>query len=140
MNISRRPARLEDLEWLDPFYEGLMRPYVEITHRWDTNKFRENFDPERVSIIQVDDQEIGMLRIDVNADHIYLGDLQIASEYQRKGIGSVLLKEVIQSALERHLPIRLRVLKGNPAISLYERYGFIIWEEFDNSYVLEYSV
>ena len=38
MNITLRQAKPEDVDWLDEFYEGLMRPYVELTHDWDEKR------------------------------------------------------------------------------------------------------
>ena len=43
MNITLRQSKPEDLDWLDEFYESLMRPYVELTHAWDEKKFRKNY-------------------------------------------------------------------------------------------------
>lgn len=140
MKITQRQANERDIDWLDPFYESLMRPYVELTHEWDFDKFRAGYDPLKASIIQYNGRDIGLLRIDVYADHIYLGDLQIHNDYQRLGIGSTLLAEVIKQAGTAGLPVRLRVLKGNPAKCLYERNGFEIAEELDNCYVLQYPV
>ena len=63
MNISLRKAIPTDIEWLDPFYESLMRPYVELTHEWDTELFRKSFTPETTEIIQLDGKDIGMMKL-----------------------------------------------------------------------------
>ena len=139
MLITTRRAIPEDLEWLDRLYERLMRPYVELTHEWKEEVFRENFSPDRMDIIQVDGVDAGMLSVVEKTDHIYIADMQLAETYQRRGIGSDLITRVIESARERHLPVRLRVLIGNPAIHLYKRHGFNIVEELDNCFVLECS-
>ncbi|WP_310481007.1 hypothetical protein [Chamaesiphon sp. VAR_48_metabat_403] len=55
MKISQRDALAADLEWLEPFYESIMRPYyVELNCEWDDTKFREYFDPDKTKIIQAD--------------------------------------------------------------------------------------
>jgi GNAT superfamily N-acetyltransferase len=48
----------------------------------------------------------------------------LVPEYQRRGIGSSLLDRLIREAEGEGLPIHLRLLKVNPALSLYERKGF----------------
>ena len=132
--VGIRAARAEDVEWLEPFYESLMRPYVELTHEWDTTIFRKCFDPEVSSIIQYDGQDIGLLVVKDRDDGIYLGDLQLKTEFQGKGIGTYLMKQVLISEHRGERDIRLRVLKGNPAINLYRRLGFKVDQELDNAY------
>jgi 2-amino-4-hydroxy-6-hydroxymethyldihydropteridine diphosphokinase len=137
MKISQRNATLDDLEWLELFYESMMRPYVELTHEWDSTKFREDFDPQIIKVIQADGIDIGMMKVEEREDCIYLGDLQIDRAYQNKGIGTNLIKTVIRSASIVNKPVRLRVLKGNPAKGLYIRLGFQFIQALDNAYILE---
>lgn len=136
MDISLRAARKSDIEWLEPFYELLMRPYVELTHSWDSMKFRESFDASLVSIVMIENEDVGMLKKEHRGDDLYLGDIQIHDDYQGRGIGTYLIKKVIEEGESLDLPVRLRVLKGNPAHELYLRLGFIEEEELDNCYQL----
>ena len=137
MEISQRATSLEDIEWLEPFYESIMKPYVELTHEWDSTKFREHFDPKIIKIIQADGIDIGMLKVEEREDCIYLGDIQIDSGYRGKGIGTKLIKTVIRSGNLAKKPIRLRVLKGNPARELYVRLGFKEIQLLPNCYIME---
>ena len=132
MSVSLRQAISDDIVWLDGFYESLMRPYVELTHEWDDTMFKESFDPGKISIIQFDGKDIGMLKTEVREDHLFLCDIQIAKDYQGNGIGTSLVKQVIEDGRNKGLMVRLRVLKGNPAIRLYERLGFAEFEVLDN--------
>jgi GNAT superfamily N-acetyltransferase len=141
MKISQRAAVPEDIEWLEPFYESIMRPYyVELKWEWDDRKFCEFFDPNITKVIQADGIDIGMLRVEEREGCIYLGDIQIDSAYRGQGIGTQLIKTVIQSANIANKPVRLRVLKGNPAKELYLRLGFQEVETLDNCCILERTV
>ena len=140
MIFSQRPAQIEDRKWLEPFYESLMRPYVELTHTWDSSLFKKYFAPEKVSIIQVNNKDIGMIIVEYFDDHIYLSDIQIDRSFQNNGIGSTILQSLISQAKQTSRPIRLKVLKGNPAKALYERFEFRLSEEFEHSVALEYEV
>lgn len=124
MQITLRPAVAKDIDWLEPFYEGLMRPYVELTHSWSEVIFRESFNHKLVKIIQCDGSDIGMIKVEKRARFIFLGDIQIFRKYQNKGIGRKLITDVLEQARKNKLPVKLRVLKGNPAIRLYRRLGF----------------
>ena len=50
-----------------------MRPYVEKTHDWDETLFDKYFEPEKVSVIQVNGIDSGVLKVEYLEDHIYLG-------------------------------------------------------------------
>lgn len=141
MKISQRAAVPEDIEWLEPFYESIMRPYyVELKWEWDDSKFREFFDPNITKVIQADGIDIGMLRVQEREDCIYLGDIQLDNAYRGQGIGTQLIETVIQSANIANKPVRLRVLKGNPAKELYLRLGFKEVETLDDCYILKRTV
>ena len=56
------------------------------------------------------------------------------SEFQRRGIGSGLLDLLIRESEGARLPIHLRILKVNPALSLYERKEFRVVRH-ENPYV-----
>jgi GNAT superfamily N-acetyltransferase len=137
MNISQRAATFDDLDRLDRFYESIMRPYVELTHQWDRTKFRSHFDTKIIKVIQADGIDIGMLKVEERDDYIYLGDIQLDRAYQNQGIGTKIIETVIRSATIASKPIRLRVLKGNPAKALYLRLGFQAIETLENCYILE---
>ncbi|MEO0794945.1 MAG: GNAT family N-acetyltransferase [Verrucomicrobiota bacterium] len=139
MKVILRQAKSSDLEWLAPFYEALMRPIVELTHAWDDNLFREKFEPEFTSIIQLGRENIGMLKVQPLDDHLFLGDIQIAAEHQRKGIGSALVEDILISARQAGLPVRLKVLQGNSAAGFYERFGFREIRELDNCVEMEWQ-
>ena len=139
MNISLRQAKPEDLEWLDEFYERMMRPYVELTHAWDEKRFRKNYNTKTISVIQLDGEDIGMLKTEKRKDHIYLGDIQLKEAFQRRGIGTSLIRDVIEKAKADGLPLRLRVLKENPVVELYNRLGFVKTKEFKHCHELEWS-
>jgi GNAT superfamily N-acetyltransferase len=78
-----------------------------------------------------------MLKVEEREDCIYLGDIQIDRAYRGKGIGTQLIKTAIESAMIANKPIRLRVLKGNPAKDLDLRLGFREIQVLENCYMME---
>jgi GNAT superfamily N-acetyltransferase len=64
--------------------------------------------------------------------------LYLLKEFQRRGLGTQLVKRLFVEARELNIPIRLRVLAVNPAKGLYERLGFVVVERTPERYFLEW--
>ena len=133
MNYNLRPATQDDIDELEIRYEQVMRPYVELTHRWDPGHFRKNFDPSQNQVITVGGQNAGLLKVNETRFHIRLLDIQLWPEFQNRGTGSAILQSIIARADRLKLPIILRVLNGNPARRLYQRLGFVEVELLENA-------
>jgi ribosomal protein S18 acetylase RimI-like enzyme len=112
-----------------------MRPYVELTWgTWDDalqeEFFRKNFSSETVQIISVDGRDAGLLNVEREPDGIFLANLQIHPSFQNRGLGSAVLRELLESASVLHAPVRLQVLRVNAAACrLYARFGFSVYSE-----------
>ncbi|WP_455220253.1 N-acetyltransferase family protein [Kaarinaea lacus] len=60
-------------------------------------------------------------------DHAFIGNVFIAPEYRRQGLGKLLLTYMIKAAFEKYRlrEVRLSVFSDNaPAIALYQSFGF----------------
>jgi ribosomal protein S18 acetylase RimI-like enzyme len=140
-SLQLRAATSEDAEFLFQLLRATMREYVEQTWSWDEKwqraHFQERFDPAKNQIVVLDDLDIGVIAAERREDEVFLGSLYILPEYQRRGIGTLLIKSVLDGAFREGLPVRLRVLKVNPARRLYERLGFLVVEEADTHYVMK---
>ncbi len=64
-------------------------------------------------------------------DELFLSELQLLPQFQRRGIGSGIIRQLQSEAKSRGLPLRLQVLRDNQAQRLYERLGFIVMGETD---------
>jgi ribosomal protein S18 acetylase RimI-like enzyme len=65
------------------------------------------------------------LGLDEFADHLYVGEIVFATAFQGRGIGTTLLKQVLQRAGEQSLLVPLPTLRANQrAAALYRRLGF----------------
>jgi GNAT superfamily N-acetyltransferase len=84
-----------------------------------------------VAIIQADGVDVGWLQTVLSKSEHMLGQLFVDAPYQRKGIGTEVLRGIIEEASRRGLPVRLAVVKFNPSRRLYERLGFRVTHEDD---------
>ena len=76
-------------------------------------------------IILFEGRPVGRLQVDRGDAAILLRDIEILTEFRNAGIGSRLIKDLMQEATEAGKPIGLHVLASSPAARLYERLGFV---------------
>jgi ribosomal protein S18 acetylase RimI-like enzyme len=92
---------------------------------------------KRPQIILYNNKPIGTIRTVSNEDCLEIEQFYILPEYQNKGIGSHLLKSILDDADKTGLSAKLAVLKINPAISLYRRHGFETTGSNEYQYLME---
>jgi len=76
------------------------------------------------TIIQIDGMGIGRLYVARQDDCLRLIELTIAPEWRGRGIGTDILRSLMNEAHGGKVPVRLHVQTNNPARTLYLRHGF----------------
>jgi GNAT superfamily N-acetyltransferase len=116
---STRPE-LTGLGWpaqqLDAFIR--MQFAAQIRH------YRESFPDATYSIICVDGEPAGRLIVNYAGDEILVVDIALLPEFRRTGIGSGLVRRLLDQADASHLPVRCHVLHDSTARRFWERAGF----------------
>ena len=118
-----------------------MGGYITQIWGWD-EKLQKKFhsrewQEKRPQIIVYDSQPIGTIYTVNNENHLHIEQFYILPEYQNKGIGSHLLKKILDNADKTGTSTELAVLKNNPAISLYRRHDFEITGSNEYQYLME---
>lgn len=133
--INVRIATPEDYGFLYVLHCATMHDYIEATWGWDEawqqSYFQEHFRCETNQIIVLDGHNIGRVEVDYREDGVHIGNIQILPEHQNKGIGSLIILNIIRQAQRHERPVTLQVLKVNPARRFYERLGFVVEGEDD---------
>jgi RimJ/RimL family protein N-acetyltransferase len=75
-------------------------------------------------IILLDAQPIGRLYVARSAEEIQILDITILPEHCNKGIGTPLIKRLMDEAAEAGKPLTIYVESFNPSRRLFERLGF----------------
>ena len=121
-------------------HEGL-RPHIEAYKSWDQAAeeagFRAHFVPELIEIVEVEDQAVGYIKVETRHDHVYVDGVYLAHSHRGLGIGSQLLRNLMKRSHAQGLPVRLRVLRTNPAQHLYLRLGFEAVAETTDAIVMQ---
>ncbi len=140
-NLLFRKATVQDLPFLVALREATMREHVERSQNiYDEEKqlqrVKDKYDCAQIIVLNGED--IGLLKMDGARTPWKLLQIQILPEYQRKGIGEEIIRQILDDAESIGASVTLRVLKGNPAKRLYERLGFRAEEERESSFVMRY--
>jgi GNAT superfamily N-acetyltransferase len=141
MPVILRPAVAADLPFARDTYLGTMRYITDRLPDWDEARhiarFAEGFLLDEVRIIVRTDNDIGWLQVSESDDEIFLKQIFLQPESQRKGIGSQLITDLLERGSRTGKPVRLGVVKINPAVELYKRHGFVITSEDEFKFYME---
>jgi GNAT superfamily N-acetyltransferase len=90
-----------------------------------------------VRIIILDGCDAGWFQTETREDGLFVAQLFVDGRFQRRGIGTRVMSDLIADADGAHLPVRLGVVKMNPAVRLYRRLGFHITHEDDRKFYMK---
>jgi ribosomal protein S18 acetylase RimI-like enzyme len=98
-----------------------------------------NYPDAANQIIVLDGVDAGRVIWTTELGDLTLIDIAILSEHRGKGIGGAVLNWFLEKGRVAGLPVRLSVAKGNRAIRLYERLGFLTAKDLGSHFQMEWS-
>ncbi|GAB2617943.1 GNAT family N-acetyltransferase [Streptomyces capparidis] len=123
-----RSAEPADVEVIAELRARVMRPDLERLGRFDEHRvrqrLRDSFSPLHTSVIEVDGAFAGCVTLRPAEDGRCLEHFYLAPELQGRGLGSAVLRTLLERTDADGVPVRLIVLQGSAARKLYERHGF----------------
>jgi GNAT superfamily N-acetyltransferase len=127
-----RPAEPTDFDFCQHTYFASMTPTIEAL-QLDLSRQRDSFalrwHAAEVRIIALRRKEVGWLQTGSSTDAIFVKQLYLEESFQRRGIGSCVMRTVIDEAAHEGKAVTLAVVKMTPARRLYERLGFSLTDE-----------
>ena len=114
-------TRLDEFRFLE---EQQKQALIRMQYNAQRFQYDEGFPQAESRIILLDDRPVGRMLVDESDREFVLVDIALLPQHRKSGIGTQLLKELLNRAVVARKPIRLHVLKSNPALRLYERLGF----------------
>jgi ribosomal protein S18 acetylase RimI-like enzyme len=122
-----RPAHPDDFDFCTRLYfEGMENIIRELNLDMAAQivGFRQDWDVAQVRIVTLYAKDVGWLQSFVKDDALFLGQLFVDKSLRGQGIGTELIKGLIEEAASAGRAVTLGVVKTNPALRLYERLGF----------------
>lgn len=123
-----RPARPEEFDFAAEIYIAAMRPLMQQLNAWDEPMrraaIRRSFKAADARIISRDGADIGWIQVTERDADYHLTQIQIIEDYCGLGIGSDIIKGLLDRAAREGKTVSLSAVRVNRAIELYKRMGF----------------
>ncbi|MEU3844827.1 GNAT family N-acetyltransferase [Streptomyces sp. NPDC028635] len=128
-----RPAVPSDIDAAVELRAAAMRPDLERLGRYDEHRVRQRlcdrFEPAHTWVIEVDGAVAGCVALRPAEDAHWLEHFFLAPRLHGHGMGSAVLRRLLERTDRAGVPVRLNVLQGSAARRLYERHGFTTQSE-----------
>lgn len=124
-----RSAVDADLDALVEVRAAAMRADLERLGRFDERRvrqrLRDGFVAAHTHVIEMDGVPAGCAALRPAPDAYWLEHFYLHPRVQGAGVGSAVLRMLLERADRAGVPVRLTVLRGSAARRLYERHGFV---------------
>jgi ribosomal protein S18 acetylase RimI-like enzyme len=117
---STREDELAQVEW----DEGVKHAFVEQQFSGQDAHYRGNYPGATLDVIEVDGSRAGRLYVHRGPSDMRIMDIALMPEFRGRGIGTSVLRSLIEEADASARKLSIHVEMNNPARSLYERLGF----------------
>ncbi|MER7441714.1 GNAT family N-acetyltransferase [Micromonospora avicenniae] len=128
-----RPASAADVEAAAELRAVVLREDLERLGRYDERRvrqrLRDGFAPAHTWVIEVGAEFAGCVALRPAEDGHWLEHFYLAPHLQGSGIGTAVLRGLLEQCDREGATVRLNVLQGSPARRLYERHGFTLEAE-----------
>jgi ribosomal protein S18 acetylase RimI-like enzyme len=132
-------ARTEDFDYcVGLYFEAMENIIKQLNLNMEAHLagFRQRWDETQVMIITLDGTNIGWFQSFVKGDALFLAQLFVDRALRGQGIGTAVIKALIEEAGRADRALTLGVVKGNPALRLYKRLGFRITHEDERKFYM----
>src|SRR5262249_43580664 len=119
---STRELELAVVPWSDEQKNA----FLSMQFQAQSRSYRDQFPKADYQVISRAGADLGRLIVNRTTDYedIRLIDIALLPEHRNAGIGTALIKDLLDEATRTERPLRLHVETYNPAYHLYERLGF----------------
>src|SRR5438045_3518923 len=116
-------TRAEEMAMV-PWTEEQKRAFLEMQFEAQASHYAKHYVGAEFLIIEENNAPIGRLYVHRQPHDIRIVDISLMPEHRGKGIGSRLLREILDEGARTNTPVTIHVEDFNPAMRLYERLGF----------------
>ena len=142
MNYKLIKSSSKDIEKLIEYKKKTIYEYAKDLSEDEINEINNYVEVEVLKLLNkyfniiVDNKIVGCLLLTVKDDGILLDEIYLEEEYRNKGIGTDILKNILNDSNIVYLWVYKENVK---AISLYKRLGFKVIDETESRYYMKHN-
>lgn len=130
-------ARAEELKFA-PWSEEVKHAFLESQFQAQTQYYFSNYPAGFFDLIEFENRKVGRLYKASLDDEIRIIDITLLPEFRNRGIGTLLLSDILQTGHEQKKAVRIYLETYNPSQKLFSRLGFqtiandgvyVLWEK-----------
>jgi len=151
-SISVRPVTVEDEDLLLEIYkssrgddlrglgwaEDRVSEFLGMQYEAQQHFFESEYQRVADEIILWEGKPAGRLIVERREHEIRCVDVALLPAHRNRGIGTFLIRKLQDEARHERKPLRLRVIRFNRAVSLFERSGFVRTSETGTHFQMEW--
>lgn len=118
---STRSQELAGVDWTPASEEAFLR----MQHDAQLAAYRARHPRGAFLVVALEDRPVGRLFLALLDRHVRIIDLALLPDVRGAGIGTSLLEAILAGADAARMRVSLHVERGNRALRLYERLGFV---------------
>ena len=103
----------------------MQETFLRVQHLAQSRGYQAAHPRAERSIVLASGEPAGRWMVDREGESIVLVDVAFLPEHRGKGLGTALLKRLLAEGGAAGRKVKLQVTRGNPAIRLYQRLGFV---------------
>ncbi len=139
---SLRMPDASDYEFLKRVHHVTLRDHVSKIWGWENSAqdefFKEDFDSGQIRVLDAFSESVGYMQLKLDSGALHLVNILILPEFQNRGIGTEVIKNLITESEKDGRVLKLGVFKINErARKLYESLGFKTYGETPTHFLMQ---
>jgi ribosomal protein S18 acetylase RimI-like enzyme len=131
---STRAQEMAFVPWDDEQRKSFLTMQFVAQH----SHYRQQFPDASYSVILRDDSPVGRFYVLREKGEIRILDITVLPEYRSGGIGTALLRDLLDEAAQAEKSVQIYVETFNPSLRLFERLGFKSIAEEGINFLMEW--
>ncbi len=124
---STRADELQQVPWTTEQKEA----FVKMQFAAQKEHYATSYPQASHDVICVDETAAGRIYLDRGPESFHILDITVLPQYRNQGIGSILLRRLLEEAGQSGKAVTIYVETFNPSVRLFERLGFQKAQEKD---------
>ena len=116
-------TRAEELA-LTNWSDNQKKMFLQMQFDAQQQHYQSRYPNASLSIVKHNSQPVGRLYVAELADEIRIIDITILPEYRNQGIGTKLVKDILQTGADQRKPVQIYVENYNRSAKLFSGLGF----------------